>query len=167
MKNFALIAICFITVSFAAYGQCDPNCGPNLVPNGDFEEPDPVFCVGEPSSQLWSDLSPVANWIGAATSTGFSFNLTPDYFNPDCGIGNPNDGVGGSSAVGFFTVTIFGDPASEWFQVQLTEPLVAGQQYCVNFFASSYLEIGSPGDGLDVAILSEPVVQDPFVGENP
>ena len=167
MRNLSFSAISFILFSISAYGQCDPGCGPNLVPNGDFEEADPVFCDDNESSELWSDLSPVASWIGAATTTSFSNIYTPDYFNEDCAAGNPNEGVDQTAGLGFFTVSFTGFDASEWIQVQLSEPLVAGQQYCVTFSAKTYTEKGSPGDGLDVAILNDPVVQNAFVGDNP
>jgi len=126
-----------------------------LVANGDFEGSNEPACSDAISSELWTDQSPVANWIGASESTGFQ-----NFFTPDCSSGNPFIGDWGSAAVGFFTATFPGDPASEWFQVQLDEPLTAGVQYCVNFSAFSYLENESPGDGLDVAILADPVDQD-------
>jgi gliding motility-associated-like protein len=124
-------------------------------------------CANATSSSLFLSQSPVNNWIGA-DETSSLFALTPDYYNPECAEGNPSIGINESSAVGFFTVFFIDDPASEWLQVELNEPLVAGQQYCISFFAFSYSEVGTPGDGLDVALLDSPINQTPAEdGPNP
>ncbi len=167
MKRILAVTL-LIFSSLSGKTQCDPSCGPNLVPNAGFEDVNQEVCEFEITSELFLDQSPVAGWIGAAESGGFSNLYTPDYFNPNCTSGNPFIGVDESAAVGFYTVTFPGDPSSEWFQVQLDEPLTAGVQYCISFSAFSYLENGSPGDGLDVAILADPIDQDVLAdGSNP
>ena len=160
----------FISVFFTLHlwGQCPETCGPDLVLNGDFEEVNQPDCSNIPFSELFFDQSPVENWIGGASSTGFSNIYTPDYYNPECAAGNPLLGVNQSAAVGLFTITFPGDDPSEWMQSQLVQPLVGGQQYCISFIAFSSSEIGSPGDGLDVALLDEAIEQNQITGtENP
>jgi gliding motility-associated-like protein len=156
-----------LCLSVHAFAQCD-SCGENLVPNGDFELFDPNLCANLILPELYSDISPVDNWIGASTSFGPSLAFTPDYFNPLCNLAFPAAGVDQSAAIGFFTITIPGDPASEWIQVQLNEPLIQGEEYCISFSAFTPEELSTASDGLDIVLLDAPINQSPDGdGDNP
>jgi len=164
----ALKVLLFSLWSSKVLAQCDADCGPNLVPNGELENFFPEVCENLILPELYSDVTPVADWLGGAESFGPSLAFTPDYFNPDCNMAFPAPGVGGSAALGLFTITIPGDPSSEWIQVQLTEPLIEGTQYCISFFVFTPLELSVLSDGLDVALLNQPINQSPDGdGDNP
>ncbi len=114
--------------------QC-PNgsCGPNLLPNANFEITSQS--CGDPtiSCVLFYDSSKVAGWYGTApSSAGLAQPNTPDYSNPAC-TGSPfgcnNFGTACSGAGHVWLA----DVNYEYIQSQLITPLVAGTNYCFTF----------------------------------
>jgi len=134
---FSLVAI-FTCIAFSSltYSQ-------NLVPNWDFEAYSP--CPMGPS-----ELDNLQFWHNPQDST------TPDYFhtcswqiggvsvpNNILGTQSPRSGNGYAGFIGYEDAGFFGCPNQltstgwrEYMQVQLTQPLVAGQVYEVEFFVS-------------------------------
>ncbi|MBN4051407.1 SprB repeat-containing protein, partial [bacterium AH-315-M05] len=114
----------------------------NLVPNWDFE-------TYSPCPAGISDLNVAAPWTNASQAT-------PDYYNacaiPPNPVNVPNallgyrtarSGVGFAGLITYEDAGFFGcpDPFTssiwrEYITTQLTSPLVAGQDYCVQFYVS-------------------------------
>jgi len=165
MIRLLLLLICS-SFSFSIYSQCVNTCGDNFIRNGDFETINEPDC-SDPnlSAQLYLDFSPVADWIGGVQSTSSTSEYTPDYLSSNCTTLRPIVTCSGDGAIGFFSVLIIGNASSEYFQGQLTAPLEAGRQYCIEFEAASSTSIGSPSDGLDVFLVNDLVDQE-VVGLN-
>lgn len=125
-------------------------CGQNLVPNPSFE--DTVSCTGT------GDINDIAIWVNPTLGT-------PDYLN-SCANGNfdvPMNAYGlqtartGNAYVGI--VSIMNSSISrEYVQVQLSSPLIAGVEYCVEFYVctsdSSTYSINNVGAYLSVNPIS-------------
>jgi outer membrane protein OmpA-like peptidoglycan-associated protein len=119
-----LFIIFFIVFSLQSIAQ-------NLVPNGEFDKF--KYC---PYGFTLDRLTIVPNWRQPTMGTA-------DYFN-ECSqtYGVPNNPMGTQSAVmgpGYIGLVAFAPNeynTREYIQVKLTEPLVAGQTYCISFLVS-------------------------------
>ena len=134
--------IVYSSVLITAHGYSQNICGPNLVPNHDFEINDPVLCGSSISGigQLWIDTSQVVDWYGTSLKNGSGNGITPDHFNNNC---TGNSGMAcmqGNASVGVFTSTNAGTGTSnirEYVQCELNAPLVAGSTYYIQMTVSS------------------------------
>jgi len=118
----------------------------NLVPNPSFEEY--ITCppsVGGLAFQSPPYESLIANW--------YSMSVTPDYMHECAGIGASNyplDNAWGNQSPldgeGYIAMGMFDqfENSREYAAVELTEPMVPGQEYYVSFYASD-----ADGGGLD------------------
>lgn len=150
---------------------CESTCatvGSNLVPNPDLETPNPVICNNPGiNGEIYLDYSAIADWIGAALSTGSNSGITPDYLSncPGTNAGVPNPGCGGQ-ALGFFTTA----PAAavlEWVQAPLISQLESGADYCLTFDAFSSDFGFTPADGLSVIVIDQILDLDALGGPVP
>jgi gliding motility-associated-like protein len=155
-----------LNLPFIGSTQCTNICGSDFISNGDFETVSQPDC-SDPNlfAELFIDRSPVADWIGTVQSNSFFNIYSPDYLSPNCNGRNLAPPCEGSGSLGFFTVPLTGDPPSEYVQSQLTMPLEAGREYCIEFEVASSMDVGTPGDGLDVFLVNDLVDQD-IVGLN-
>jgi len=168
LSFYILIFISFNLLSInQTFSQCANTCGPNLVPNGDFETPS-INCSGT-ISELFYNYTSLEHWYGTDEWSCYpqppsdcNAGSTPDYHNSNCN-GSANDvGCGsGNGAIGLFTSTnvegqlVFGGTVSqnrEYVQVKLNTPLEAGKQYCASMVVkSSYpspINVSSDGIGM-------------------
>src|SRR5690554_6527605 len=168
LKNiFSLLVIFNFTNINHSYAQCNNVCGPNLVPNGDFETPS-SNCA-DTISELFENYTSLEHWYGTDEWSCYpqppidcNAGSTPDYHNSNCN-GSANDvGCGsGNGALGLFTSTniegrkVFGGTVSqnrEYAQVKLNTPLEAGKQYCASMLVkSSYpspINVSADGIGM-------------------
>jgi gliding motility-associated-like protein len=144
-KNFIYI-IFSLLCSNNVYSQCTA-CGPNLVPNPDFEIT--TAQCKQKDNQLYTNQTPVQDWYGTACTTCASNGITPDNFNSGCGGNATNNCGSGVGSVGVFTSTGKGD-AREYVQAKLTAPLKAGRQYCVTVKIKSSGGSFIPTDGAGI-----------------
>ena len=138
MKKLIQLSILVLLPLTFAYSQSDPTAGQiNIVPNAGFEE-----FAGYPIGWFYKGkhFTSVVKYWSAATAA------SPDVFGPnvrvplhwqekDFGEQSPKQG---KSMAG---ITVFGcdegkPHCREYIQIQLIEPLVIGQQYSVEFWAS-------------------------------
>jgi gliding motility-associated-like protein len=142
-------SLCFILVCLcmnSIYGQCK-SCGPNLVPNADFEIT--TAQCKQKDNQLYTNQTPIQDWYGTACTTCPGKGITPDNFNSGCGGNSSNNCGSGAGSVGVFTSTGSGD-AREYVQAKLTAPLKAGRQYCVSVKVKSSGGSFIPTDGAGI-----------------
>lgn len=147
-----LIGCMFILYPTISMSQCSNVCGPNLVPNGNFEA-STGSCV-DTLDELSFSHSPVQNWFGTdvwpcyPNPTGdCNVGSTPDYFNQNCIGPSSYEQCGtGDGAVGVFnSVNVGGSSPGggtvsqnrEYVQVKLSSPLIAGKQYCASMLVRS------------------------------
>jgi gliding motility-associated-like protein len=128
------------------YAQCK-SCGPNLVPNPDFEIT--TAQCKEKDNQLYTNQSPLKDWYGTACTTCPGKGITPDNFNSGCGGNGTNNCGSGAGSAGVFTSTGSGN-AREYIQAKLTAPLQAGKQYCVSVKVKSSGGSYIPTDGAGI-----------------
>lgn len=101
-------------------------CGQNLVPNPSFE--DTVNCDGT------GDISQLQHWINPTASTpDFLSSCTNGNFNVPSNVYGNQTARTGNSYIGLVSI-INASSSREYIQIQLTSPLVAGTQYCVEFY---------------------------------
>jgi len=140
VKRNLFYLIVFFGLTNGAYAQTI--CGPNVVPNHDFETSDPVLCPSTINGvgQLWIDTSQVTNWYGTSFKNGSGNGITPDHYNNLC---TGNSGMAcmqGNASVGVFTSTNSGSGTQntrEYLQAELTAPLIAGSTYFIQMTVSS------------------------------
>lgn len=114
--------------------QC-PNgpCGPNLLPNPNFEITSAA--CGDPtlSCIMYYDTSKVQGWYGTTLSSGgISQANTPDYSNPFC-VGVPFGCNNFGTACWGGGHVWLAESNYEYIQSQLLSPLQAGVTYCFTF----------------------------------
>lgn len=122
-NNAALVVLAVMAAAHAA--------AQNLVPNGDLEQY--TVC---PTTQ--SQIDRAAPWFNAFISVPNGPGPTPDYFNA-CAAGGmvdvptnnygPQDAFSGDAYAGLVTYMLFSPQFREYLQVQLVQPLVAGECY--------------------------------------
>lgn len=147
------LAISLFTIHTNAFTQCE-TCPtePDLIPNGDFETVfEPICSDGSTMGNLFVDGSPVADCLGITfsdnligdviTGTEATRSNTPDFLSDDCiETDNSSRSCGdGTKSVGLWTA-FDSRFAGEFIQIPLTEPLVEGEEYCVEFNAFSYTQ---------------------------
>lgn len=123
-----------------------PIWGQNLVPNGNFEQYNTCELYGASIDTSYTQYPALPFWSSATVSG------TPDYFN-ECFINPnassliydvPNNHFGsqpaksgaGYAGIGLLLNYGINNDLREYLQTRLTEPLVAGQTYCVGFYTS-------------------------------
>ena len=130
--------------------NCDPcytvtECGPEVVVNGDFEMSTVVcgaaagtgFGVNNQIPRPWYDQTPVDSWFGTAIRIDDVISYpSPDYFNTGCTNSGAVPCMDGNGSIGFF-VHFGGGQSAEYIQQQLSSPLEAGEEYCVQVKAST------------------------------
>lgn len=89
----------------------------NLVPNPGFET--------QSSCPAVSEITKAASWSSPTLGT-------PDLFNSTCSTQN-SQGRTGIGSAGVYCYSVFPDNR-EYLQARLTQPLSAGQTYCVSFY---------------------------------
>lgn len=132
-----------------------PCTGQNLVPNPSFENFNrcPTSISGLDYSPTYNSFPTVQSWI-SPLQLG-----TADYFNTcataNSGVSVPLNGFGSQNArtgdgyVGIIAwernmnPTQAGNTFAEYIQCRLTQPLVAGTRYCVNFYVSNGVSNGN------------------------
>jgi hypothetical protein len=132
LSVFTLLVLCI-----------DTKAQVNLVPNPSFED-----TLGCPHNYLQIQLA--QGWS--------SFKETPDYFNScDSNLaGVPNNDPGfqyartGNGYAGLLPFAHFGQNGREIIGIQLTQPLVIGEQYYVSFYVSRAVGIGMSACGTAV-----------------
>jgi gliding motility-associated-like protein len=142
MLCFILVCICMNSM----YAQCK-SCGPNLVPNADFEIT--TAQCKQKDNQLYTNQTPIQDWYGTACTTCPNKGITPDNFNSGCGGNGSNNCGSGAGSVGVFTSTGSGE-AREYVQAKLIAPLKAGRQYCVSVKIKSSGGSFIPTDGAGI-----------------
>jgi hypothetical protein len=155
MKKLAFSILFLLNIAIQTIAQG------NLVPNYSFENK--TMC---PNSNGQFYL--VTDWENPTIAT-------PDYFDT-CWAGQNGMGIPGN-AFGFQNthsggayagiVVYYGAPYAEYLQTQLTEPLQAGQKYCVSFYVSlaEYSDFASIGPQLyfsSTAISSSTFLRFPY-----
>ena len=133
MKRISFIFVCLLCFISIANAQI------NLVPNPSFELYDTCpFSAGP--------ITYTNNWQAASTTFG-----TPDYFNT-CAPSSSDGGVpfnfmgyqyahSGVAYAGIYVYQIdiqFQTPVREYLEVQLTDSLITGKNYCVSFYVSLF-----------------------------
>ncbi len=134
----------------------------NLVPNGDLE-----FYAPCPTQNSQIDRAPP--WFNAFVSVPWGPGPTPDYFNACttlAGIDVPANNYGvqephsGSAYAGFCAYLQFAPNFREYLEVQLTQPLVAGNCYELSFYVTLAETTGNTASGDIGAYLSNaPLIQ--------
>ncbi|MBC8173367.1 MAG: gliding motility-associated C-terminal domain-containing protein [Chitinophagales bacterium] len=145
--KFFLTSISVI-FSYYIYGQV------NLVPNPSFEEYDD--CPTSFSCIL-DDTDPyVANWLKPSGGSSDYFNECADLFSsvgiPESYFFSYQPARTGSAYAGFYTY-LDGYEYREYVQVQLTEPMEAGNCYYVEFYSSP----ADVDDGFTIAYATDDV----------
>lgn len=146
-RNSALML--FILLFFgwnATYAQCK-SCGPNLVPNADFEITTAQCKLKD--NQLYTNQTPLQDWYGTACTTCQGKGITPDNFNSGCSGNGTNNCGSGAGSVGVFTSSGNGD-VREYVQAKLSAPLKAGRQYCVSVKVKTGGGTFIPTDGVGI-----------------
>lgn len=139
VRNLALL---LFTLTVILQGNAQTICGPNLVPNHDFELNDPVLCGSSINGigQLWIDTSQVTSWMGTSLKNGSGNGITPDHYNNTCTGNSGATCMQGNASVGVFTSTNAGSGTSnvrEYVQGELISPLTAGSTYYIQMTVSS------------------------------
>lgn len=117
-----------------SFSQCPSgSCGPNLLPNSDFEITSTACGDATLPCIMYYDTSKVQGWWGTAPSSGGMTQAnTPDYSNPAC-VGVPfgcNDFGAACSGGGHVWLA---EVNYEYIQAQLLSPMQAGVSYCFTF----------------------------------
>jgi gliding motility-associated-like protein len=154
MRRFILlfrngVVLCFLILCVgrnSMVAQCK-SCGPNLVPNADFEIT--TAQCKEKDNQLYTNQTPLQDWYGTACTTCPGKGITPDNFNSGCGGNGTNNCGSGAGSAGVFTSTGSGN-AREYIQAKLKAPLKAGRQYCVSVKVKSSGGSFIPTDGAGI-----------------
>ena len=142
MKKFCVFISSLFILSFSLNVQGQTICGPNVVPNHDFELNDPVLCGSSIPGigQLWIDTSQVISWMGTSTKNGNGNGITPDHYNNTCTGNSGAACMQGNASVGVFTSTDAGvgpQGVREYVQAELTTPLTAGATYYIQMTVKS------------------------------
>lgn len=110
----------------------------NFVPNPDFEQHTQCPQNGE--------MSYLISWYDPTLVTSDYYNLcASSCSNPMIGCYGIQQPRSGSGFIGLIAYINNGSIAREYVQIQLTEPLLAGVEYCISFYASL-------GDTCDYAV---------------
>ena len=142
-KILSLFLFASMLINSSVFAQCGTLSGPNLVPNPGFELSTSQCGV---SDELWTDKTPCKDWYGLAKSN-CSVCPTPQYVKDSCSTSNQMvqcTASSGKAAMGGYTV----GATKDYFQAKLTQPLVAGRQYCFTMKVRGQISFPSTSDGL-------------------
>lgn len=136
MSVFRSFLILSMFLSTAGYAQ-------NLVPNPNFEDYSSTYCGIMFTGEFASSIDDWEQANGASPDAYFT-NIDPSCYNfqPQSeydgviGIKGSQLPLSGEVMAGLWLYTIAGSNQREYLQVELTAPMVSGQEYVVEFYVS-------------------------------
>ncbi|HET6226148.1 MAG TPA: hypothetical protein VFF27_07700, partial [Bacteroidia bacterium] len=150
-RTLSLFLFASVFINSSGFAQCGTLSGPNLIPNPSFEDVNPAVCgTGAGSDNLYLNRTPVKDWYGLSrTNCGNCTDAAPQYSNDACNSAQQAvkcNASSGEGSVGGFTWGV----TRESFQAKLTQPLIAGHQYCFSLNVRGAVYMAETSDGLGV-----------------